>query len=84
MGLLSWLLFGALVGWVASLIMKKNQRMGLLANIAVGLIGSALGGWLGSLLGFGSVDKFNISSFLTALVGAIVFLVIINFIRSSR
>ncbi len=78
MGFFTWIIFGALVGWVASMIMKKNSSMGLIANIVVGLIGSVLGGWIGTFLGLGKVTSFSISSFLIALLGAVVLLAIVN------
>jgi len=84
MGFITWIIFGALVGWVASIIMKKNGSMGLIANIIVGLVGSALGGWIGTFLGLGSVDTFSISSFLIALLGAVVLLAIVNAITARK
>ncbi len=80
MYLLLWLAFGALAGWIASRIVKNN-RMGLLANIAVGLIGSFLGGWLASLVGLGNFNTFSIGGLLIAIIGAIIFLSVVNLIR---
>ena len=81
MYLLLWLLFGALAGWIASMIVKN--RMGLLANIAVGLIGSFLGGWIASLIGLGGFNTFSIGGLLIAVVGAVLFLLVVNFIRGK-
>ena len=39
MYILLWLLFGAVVGWLASIVMNRNHNMGLLANIIIGLVG---------------------------------------------
>ena len=70
MGILSWLLFGALAGWIASILTGRNNRMGCLTNILVGIAGSALGGWLSSLLfGWGGVTGFNWRSFGIAVAG---------------
>jgi uncharacterized membrane protein YeaQ/YmgE (transglycosylase-associated protein family) len=67
MGIFSWIIFGALAGWIASIIMGRNRSMGLMLNIVVGVAGSALGGWLSSLLfGWGGVTGFNWRSFLIA------------------
>jgi uncharacterized membrane protein YeaQ/YmgE (transglycosylase-associated protein family) len=66
-----WLIFGAVVGWIASVVMKTNRRMGLLANIIVGLVGSALGMWLFGLAGFGSVNAFTLSGMLVSIGGAV-------------
>ena len=56
MGLISWILFGALAGWVASIFMGTNKRQGCLLNIVVGVIGALIGGFLIQLLTSGSVD----------------------------
>ncbi|MCL2405831.1 MAG: GlsB/YeaQ/YmgE family stress response membrane protein [Defluviitaleaceae bacterium] len=76
--LLLWLLFGAVVGWVASLIMKSN--LSLLMSIVLGIAGSLLGGFIASLLGFGSFGgnfSFNIVNMLISIGGAclVIFLV---------
>lgn len=65
-----WLVFGAFVGWFASILMKKNRGMGLIANIVVGLIGSALGMWLMGLFGYENIDSFSLLGFLVSVGGA--------------
>jgi uncharacterized membrane protein YeaQ/YmgE (transglycosylase-associated protein family) len=74
MEILFWILFGALVGWVASLIMKTDAKQGALANIAVGIVGAILGGFIANLFGSSGVTGFNITSFIWALVGSLVLL----------
>ena len=71
MGILSWILFGALVGWIASILMHTKKR-GLIRNIIVGLIGSFLGGWLASLLGIGSFATFTLEGFAIAIGGSVI------------
>jgi uncharacterized membrane protein YeaQ/YmgE (transglycosylase-associated protein family) len=70
MNILIWIIFGAFVGWIASIIMKTNRR-GLLRNIIVGLLGSALGGWFASIFDIGSVNTFTLEGFLIAIGGAV-------------
>ncbi|MFW5893331.1 MAG: GlsB/YeaQ/YmgE family stress response membrane protein [Bacillota bacterium] len=70
MGILSWIIFGALVGWIAAILMKSRRR-GLIRNIVIGIVGSFIGGWIGSVFGVGSTGSFTAESFVTALVGAI-------------
>ncbi len=78
MYILLWLLFGAIVGWLASIVMTTNRRMGLIANIIIGLVGSALGMWLMETLGFGRVDTFSLSGMLVSVGGAALLIAIIT------
>lgn len=70
MNILIWIIFGAIVGWIASIIMKTSRR-GLLRNIIVGLVGSALGGWIASLFNIGSIETFTFEGFAIAIGGAV-------------
>lgn len=71
MGILLWIIFGGIVGWIASLIMSTDGEQGVLLNIAVGVVGAVIGGWLMSFLGEGGISGFNLYSFAVALIGAI-------------
>jgi uncharacterized membrane protein YeaQ/YmgE (transglycosylase-associated protein family) len=84
MGILSWIIFGALAGWMASLITGRSERQGCLMNIVVGIIGASLGGWIMSLFGGSGITGFNLPSFLVAVLGAVVLLAIVNFILGRR
>lgn len=85
MGIITWIIFGALVGWIASIIMKKNSEMGAFANIAVGILGAFLGGIIMNLLGREeSITGFNVPSFLIALLGAIILLAIVNAFKRKK
>lgn len=81
MGIIIWIIFGALAGWIASAIMKTNE--GLLMNIVIGIVGAILGGWIMSLLGQGGVSGFNLYSFLVAIFGAVVLLAIVRALRRT-
>jgi uncharacterized membrane protein YeaQ/YmgE (transglycosylase-associated protein family) len=81
MGIILWIIFGALVGWIASAIM--GSREGLLTDIIVGIIGAILGGWIMSLLGKGGVSGFNLYSFIVAIVGAVVLIAIVRAFRHT-
>lgn len=72
MGIILWIIFGALVGWIASMIMKTDANQGAVMNIIVGIVGAVIGGWVMSLFGQTGVTGFNIYSFIVALVGAVV------------
>jgi len=81
MGIILWIIFGALVGWVASMIMKTNAQQGILLNIIVGIVGAVIGGWLMSIFGESGVRGFNLYSFLVALLGACVLIAILRAVR---
>ena len=81
MGLLSWIIIGGLAGWVASMIMKTDKSMGALANIAVGMVGAMIGGFLMNLINRSGPTGFNLYSFFVALLGAVVLLAIIKVLR---
>ncbi|NLI22483.1 MAG: GlsB/YeaQ/YmgE family stress response membrane protein [Clostridiales bacterium] len=85
MGIFLWIVFGALAGWIASILMGRNRRMGFLGNIVVGIIGSALGGWLSSaIFGWGKVTGFNWQSLLIAVAGSCLLLLIFGGIGRKR
>lgn len=86
--MLDWLiiiLVGALIGWVASLIMKTDAQQGALANILVGIIGSVLGRWVfGDLLGIGgatAAGAFSVMGLIWGIVGAIILIAILKAFR---
>lgn len=81
MGILLWVVFGGIVGWVASLIMKTDAQQGLFLNIVVGIVGGVLGGWLMSIIGATGINGFNIYSFIVALIGASVLIALVQAIR---
>ena len=79
MGIILWIVFGAIVGWVASMFM--GTREGLVLDIVLGIIGAVLGGWLMSFFGKSGVTGFNLYSFLVALLGAVILIAIVKAIR---
>lgn len=81
MGVILWIIFGALVGWIASIIMKTDAEQGPFLNIVVGIIGAVLGGWIMNFFGQGGTSGFNLYSFVVALLGAIVLIAIVKAVR---
>lgn len=82
MGFLSWIIVGALAGWIASMIMKTDASMGALANIVVGIIGALIGGWVVGLFGINAMDgALRIESILTAILGSVILLAIVKAVR---
>ena len=80
MGIVLWIVFGALVGWVASVIMKSSN--GVIMDIVIGIIGAIVGGWLMSFFGNTGITDFNFYSFLVALLGAVVLIAIARSFRT--
>ncbi len=78
MGLISWLIFGALAGWVASMLYGNKDSQGWIGNIAVGLVGAVIGGFIGNLLFDVDMTKWSIGGFATAVVGAVIFLFVLR------
>jgi len=66
--------------------MRTDAQQGILLNVVVGIIGAVIGGWVISpMVGVSSLDEgLSIASFLVALVGAVVFLAIVNLFRRGR
>lgn len=83
MNIILWIVFGALAGWIASLIMGADERMGAVANIVVGILGAVVGGFLFGLFGLGGVDGFNVWSVLVAVVGSVVLLWLVSLFRKT-
>lgn len=83
MGIIVYIIFGALVGWVASMITHRNGEQGAIGNIIVGIVGSFLGSFIVNSLGSTGVTGFNFRSFLVALFGAVVLLFVYNAVRRN-
>jgi uncharacterized membrane protein YeaQ/YmgE (transglycosylase-associated protein family) len=82
MGWLAWIIFGALAGWVASIIAGTNKRQGCILDIVVGVVGAFVGGLLVQLFSGQPLDfGFNLTSFLVAVIGAVVLLFGLRLLR---
>lgn len=81
MGIILWIIFGALAGWIASAIMKSND--GVLMDIVIGIVGAVIGGWIMSFFGQGGVSGFNLYSFLVAILGAVVLIWVVRALRRT-
>lgn len=83
-GIITWIIVGGLAGWVASLITKTDSSQGLLGNIVVGIVGGLLGGFVLGLLGGSGFTGFNLWSFVVALIGAVILLLIWKALSSKK
>jgi uncharacterized membrane protein YeaQ/YmgE (transglycosylase-associated protein family) len=82
MDLVMTLLTGGLIGWLASLLMRTDGQMGLLANIVIGIVGSILGSWLAGVLGI--AVEGSPARWLVGLLGAMLLLALLRAIGGMR
>jgi len=82
--IIAWILFGALAGWIASIIMNTNEEQGAIGNIIVGIIGAFIGGFLVRTVTGNTVEGFNLASLLVAILGAVILLAIVKAFRRPR
>jgi len=76
MGWIVTIVIGGIVGWLASIVMKTNAQMGMIANVIVGIVGSSLGFWIAGLLGFAATNA--IAGYIVAILGAAVLIGILK------
>lgn len=81
MGILSWILFGLIAGALAKLIMPGDDPGGCIITTLIGIAGALVGGYVGTLLGFGGISGFDLRSFLVAVGGALLLLVLYRMIK---
>jgi len=79
MGLIIWLIVGAVAGWLAGLIVR-GYGFGLIGNIVVGIVGALIAGWLLPRLGI-AIGGGTIGEVITAVIGAVILLLVIGLIR---
>ena len=81
MGIIIWLIVGGIVGWLASLIMKRDAQQGIILNVVVGIVGALLAGWI---FGGGINEAITIRTFLFSIIGAVILLAIVNLFTRGR
>jgi uncharacterized membrane protein YeaQ/YmgE (transglycosylase-associated protein family) len=74
MGALSWIVFGFLAGLIAKWLTSGSDPKGCIVTIVIGIVGAAIGGWVGTQLGLGNVSGFDLRSLALAVVGSILLL----------
>ena len=76
MNLIVSLIIGGIVGWLASILMKTNAQMGIIANVIVGIVGSTVGFWLAGMLGLGASGA--IAQWLVSIAGAAILIAVLK------
>lgn len=86
MGIILFLVFGLVVGFIARAIMPGTQKMGMLATMLLGVVGSFIGGFIGAVLTDSRVFDFNTAGFIGSIVGALIALAVAGgvFTRGRR
>jgi uncharacterized membrane protein YeaQ/YmgE (transglycosylase-associated protein family) len=84
MGIIAWIVFGLLAGWIAKLLTPGSDPGGCIITMFIGVAGAVLGGWIGTMFGFGSVTGFDLRSFLIAVGGAVLLLLLYRMIAGRR
>ena len=74
MGILSWIVFGLIAGVLAKWIMPGDDPGGIIITTGIGVVGAFVGGYLGTMMGLGTVEGFDIRSFFIAIGGAVLLL----------
>lgn len=79
MELIISLIIGGVIGWLASILMKTNAQMGIIANIIVGIVGSWLGGWIAPKLGIAAAG--TVMSYVIAIGGAVLLILLLKVLK---
>ena len=80
MSIIAWIILGLIAGFIASKIVNRHGE-GLFLDIVIGIVGAVIGGWIMAAVGGQGVTGFNLYSFLVAIGGAVVLLVIAHAVR---
>lgn len=83
MGIISWIILGALAGWIASKLMSTDASMGGFANITVGIIGAMIGGFVMNFFNRAGAYSLNLYSLFVALLGSIILLALVKAIAGK-
>ena len=81
MGFFLLIVFGGLVGWIASMVMGTDGQQGIILNIIIGIVGSIIGGAIVGYFGGTGVTGFNLYSFLVAVLGAVILIAVVKVLR---
>ncbi|MFB0835023.1 GlsB/YeaQ/YmgE family stress response membrane protein [Arthrobacter halodurans] len=85
MGIIGWIVLGLIAGAIAKAILPGRQGGGWIATLVLGVIGAVLGGFIGSaIFGIGLEEFWSIQTWLVAIAGSILALVIWGFITKNR
>jgi uncharacterized membrane protein YeaQ/YmgE (transglycosylase-associated protein family) len=84
MGIISWIVWGLVIGLIARLLLPGRQSIGLLWTIVLGIGGAVIGGLLATALGVGDADEFDFGSFLIAVATSMLLLYLVIRFTADR
>jgi uncharacterized membrane protein YeaQ/YmgE (transglycosylase-associated protein family) len=80
--IIAWIVLGAIAGWIAGLLVKGDERWGVIGHIVLGIVGALVGGFIANALGLGSGreggDVVNVTSIVVAVIGAVIVVWAVN------
>ena len=86
--IIAWIVLGAIAGWIAGMLVKGDERWGVVGHIVLGIVGALVGGFIANAIGFGSGreggDVVNIQSIIVAIVGAVLVVLVVNMLTGRR
>ena len=88
--IIAWIVLGAIAGWIAGLLVKGDERWGVIGHIVLGIVGAVVGGFIVNLLLPGSPGAgaqngdINIPSIIVAVIGAVIVVWVVNYFMGSR
>ena len=86
MGIISWLVVGAIAGYLAGMLVKGDESMGVIGHVILGIVGALVGGFLAGIVTGGNdyITGINITTIVVAVIGAVVVVVAWGMIRGNR
>ena len=83
MGIISWLVVGAIAGYLAGLLVKGDESMGVIGHVVLGIVGALVGGFLAGIITGGNdyITGINITTIVVAVIGAVIVVVVWGMIR---
>jgi uncharacterized membrane protein YeaQ/YmgE (transglycosylase-associated protein family) len=86
MGIIAWLVVGAIAGYLAGMLVKGDEGLGVIGHIVLGIVGALVGGFLAGILLPGNADYttgINIPTIIVATIGAVIAVVVVNMVRGT-
>jgi uncharacterized membrane protein YeaQ/YmgE (transglycosylase-associated protein family) len=85
MGIIEWLVLGLLVGLIARAIIPGDDSIGLIATLAIGILGALVGGFIAELVGFEGLGSFfELRTWIIAVAGALLLLALVRAVAGGR